>query len=189
MIMKKTRILALMLVAILVLTVPMASLAASQVMYVKTGTGGSLNMRASGSASAPILTTIPYSTGVIVYQTVNGWSQISYSGYTEGTGWVMSRYLSSTKPSNGKTSGNSADTLTSSIFSNFKDVNAYTTVKPSTPGNFVNMRWAPSKASPVQAKYYEGKQLLVLKENKTWCQVYDAENNRCGFIMKKLLNR
>ncbi len=189
--MKTTRILALLMVAVLVLTVPLFSLAAttSQVKYVKTGTGGSVNMRAAGNGNAKILTTIPYSTGVIVYREVNGWSEVSYSGYSEGTGWVMSRYLSNTKPSDGKTSGNSADTLTANDYNGFKAVNAYTTVKPSTPGNFVNMRWAPSKAAPVQAKYYEGKQLLVLKENKTWCQVYDAENGCCGFIMKKLLNR
>ncbi len=188
--MKKTRIMALVLAAVLLLAaVPMAALADTPtIKYVKTGTGGSVNMRYGAGTNYAIITTVPYGTGVTVYSTVNGWSQVGYSGYS-GTGWIMSRYLVSSKPSKGTTKGSTADTLTSSIFNNFKEVNAYTTVKPSTPGNFVNMRWAPSKASPVQAKYYEGKQLLVLKENKSWCQVYDAENNRCGFIMKKLLDR
>ena len=78
--------------------------------------------------------------------------------------------------------------MTATIFNNFHDVALTAGIKPSTPGNFVNLRWAPSKKAPVQARYYEGQQVYVLKANNSWCQVYDEANNRCGFILRSLLD-
>ena len=63
------------------------------------------------------------------------------------------------------------------------------TVKPSKSGSYVNMRWAPSMSMPVITRYYDGAELYVLAENRTWCQVYDEETGVCGFMYKSLTSR
>ena len=59
--------------------------------------------------------------------------------------------------------------------------------RPSTPSGYVNMRWAPSKSTAVHEVYYSGDTLQVIADNGTWCQVYDASRNICGFMMKQFL--
>ena len=151
-------------------------------------------MRSGPGTEYDVIARVPNGASVETYSQMENtagerWTEIGYQGTT---GWMMTRYLSSTKPtsnsggSNGKGSG--GDAMTASIFNNFKDVNVTANIKPSTTGNFVNMRWAPSKSAPVQARYYEGQQVYVLKANKSWCQVYDQANNRCGFILRILLD-
>ena len=159
--------------------------------YVKAPSGSSVHMRSGPGTSYDILLDVPCGNTVETYsemQNPNGesWTEIGYNGTT---GWMMTRYLTKTKP--GSSSGGSGSTASgdlSAIFKNFQDVGVTADILPSTPGNFVNMRWAPTQSSPVQARYYEGQQVYVLKANRSWCQVYDAENNRCGFIMRSLLN-
>ncbi|HPS82219.1 MAG TPA: hypothetical protein PLP25_10235, partial [Candidatus Limiplasma sp.] len=62
------------------------------------------------------------------------------------------------------------------------------TVRPSSPGGFVHLRWAPSKSQPVQSDYYNGSELVVISQNGTWCQVYDELNESSGFMMAEFLS-
>lgn len=162
--------------------------------YVKTSSGKSVRMRGGPGTEYDVIDRVPNGTSVEIYSQMQnpageGWTEIGYHG---ATGWIMSRYLSSQKPgsqSGGSSSKDSgSDTMTATIFNNFHDVALTAYIKPSTPGNFVNLRWAPSKKVPVQARYYEGQQIYVLKANNSWCQVYDEANNRCGFILRSLLD-
>ena len=77
----------------------------------------------------------------------------------------------------------------SSMFKGFNKVGETFTVKPSKSGSYVNMRWAPSMSMPVITRYYDGAELYVLAENRTWCQVYDEETGVCGFMYKSLTSR
>ncbi len=163
--------------------------------YVKAPSGDSVRMRSGPGTEYDVIDRVPCGSSVEVYSSMENpagesWTEIGYHG---STGWMMSRYLSNKKPtsnsgSSSKSSSSSTGDMSASIFNNFSDVNATANILPSTPGNFVNMRWAPSKSAPVEARYYEGQQVYVLKANKTWCQVYDEANNRCGFIMRILLD-
>lgn len=188
--MKKRSLWVLALLMLALVIVPATSLA-SNYMYVKTSGHGNVNMRSGPGTDYSVVCHVPHGSKVTVdsgFVGNNSWTSVSYNGHT---GFIASRYLSSTKPSSGGSSGSSGSSSdnTNAMFNNFKEVNAYAWVTPTTAGNFVNLRWAPSKTSPVQAKYYSGQQLLVLKENSAWCQVFDAENNRSGFMLKSLLGR
>ena len=162
--------------------------------YVKTSSGKSVRMRGGPGTEYDVIDRVPNGASVETYSQMQNpagerWTEIGYHG---ATGWIMSRYLSGKKPgsqSGGSSSKDSGSgTMTATIFTNFHDVALTADIKPSTPGNFVNLRWAPSKSAPVQARYYEGQQVYVLKANNSWCQVYDEANNRCGFILRSLLD-
>lgn len=181
-------LLAMMLAMLAVVPAAMANTISSR--YVKAPSGNSVHMRSGPATSYDILLDVPCGDVVETYSEMKNpagesWTEIGYNGTT---GWMMTRYLSKTKQSSSSGSSTSTSSDMSAIFKNFQDVGVTADILPSTPGNFVNMRWAPSKSAPVQARYYEGQQVYVLKANRSWCQVYDAENNRCGFIMRSLLN-
>lgn len=190
-------ILAVMLLMLAVAPAAMANQIGNK--YVKTSSGSNVRMRQGPGTEYDVIDRVPYGAVVETYsETKNpsgeSWTEVGYHG---NTGWIMTRYLSNTKPtsSSGSSSGSSSsgssssdEGMTANIFNNFKDVNVMADIKPSTTGNFVNMRWAPSLSAPVQARYYEGQEVYVLKANKTWCQVYDEENNRVGFIQRTLLD-
>ena len=191
------KIWALLLAVMLLLLAVAPAAMANQIgnKYVKTSSGNNVRMRSGPGTEYDIIDRVPYGAMVETYSQMENpagesWTEVGYHG---ATGWIMSRYLSSKKPtsnSGSSDSGNSGsgENMASSIFNNFKDVCTTADILPSTNGNFVNMRWAPSKSAPVIARYYEGQQVYVLKANKSWCQVYDEANNRCGFILRSLLD-
>ena len=193
----KSKIWALVLAVLMVSLMAMPMAASANVIgnkYVKTSSGSNVRMRQGPGTEYDVIDRVPYGAIVETYsEMVNvageSWTEVGYHG---ATGWIMSRYLSNTKPTNNSGSSSSgsssSEEMTSSIFNNFKDVNVMADIQPSTTGNFVNMRWAPSKSAPVQARYYAGQQVYVMKANKNWCQVYDEANNRCGYILRSLLS-
>ena len=187
------KIWALLLAVILLMLAVAPAAMANQIgnKYVKTSSGSNVRMRQGPGTEYDIIDRVPYGAVVETYSEMKNpsgesWTEVGYHG---NIGWIMTRYLSNTKPtSSSGGSGSSDEGMTANIFNNFKDVNVMADIKPSTTGNFVNMRWAPSLSAPVQARYYEGQEVYVLKANKTWCQVYDEANNRVGFILRTLLD-
>ena len=67
-----------------------------------------LNLRKGAGTSYSVITTLDKGIAVTVHSSSNGWSKVSVNGMT---GYVSSKYLSSTKPSN---SSSSTDSSTSS---------------------------------------------------------------------------
>ena len=67
-----------------------------------------LNLRKGAGTSYSVITTLDKGVAVTVHSSSNGWSKVSVNGMT---GYVSSKYLSSTKPSN---SSSSTDSSTSS---------------------------------------------------------------------------
>lgn len=187
----KKKLFLLLLAALLAVALPLTASAASSTRYVKTSSGSNVRLRSGPGTDYQILDHVPYGAKVQVYSTFDGWCEVNYNGRD---GFIASRLLSKTKPGSSSSSGSSG-TKTSSynktgtMYSGFSAAGYYATVTPSTPGNFVNMRWAPSQSMPVLAKYYADQSLYVLKQNSGWCQVYDQENNRIGFMQKSFLTK
>ena len=156
-------------------------------MYITTQSSDTVSMRASPGAKYDSVFKVPYGAQVYVYESiVNGadekWYRVHY--YDQNgkcfNGYMNERYLTYNPPkdrnddsktdSNGTASDNTA-TADTSMFKGFNKVGETCTVKP------------------VITRYYDGAELYVLAENRTWCQVYDEETGVCGFMYKSLTSR
>ncbi len=176
------------LVMIAVLCTPVIALGGTNIFYVDTANKKSLNMRSDCTLGDNIIANIPYRAEVTVYEFLAGdaWARVEYNGLM---GFVMSRYLSGTRPASGggSSGGGGSSSSTTISYSGFAPAYYTATVRPSNPSGYVNMRWAPSKSTSVQQIYYAGETLQVIADNGTWCQVYDTSRNICGFMMKQFL--
>ena len=207
--MKAKKIFALLLILLMAVVLPMAAFADGEIMYIKTKSGEGVRMRCSPGTIYDTVTKVPYGAQVTTAERIeNGagetWVHVGYDGYDDNAqpkhydGYICLRYLSYTQPghsggSGGSGSGSSSSdddqNMSASVFNGFYAVGETCTVIPSTPGNFVNMRWAPTMSMPVMARYYGGQELYVIAENRYWCQVYDEEAGLCGFMYKSLTSR
>ena len=185
--MKKRVIAALILAMLLVSMLPIISASALiGPQYVSTSNGKGLHLRTGPSKDFDIITTIPYGAmmGSTDYYDA-AWSYVTYNGYA---GYVMTRYLSSTKPTSKPSPTATPSPSSSGIsYKNFEQVDYYVTVRPSHASGFVNLRWAPSKSVAVHNIYYAGSLLRVLAQNNTWAQVLDESTGICGFMMRNFL--
>ncbi len=187
----KTRLIrAAALACLLALLLPACALGATTY-YVKTANGKSLNLRNDCGTDADIIAQIPYGAAVNVFEFTESdyWAFVEYNGKR---GYCMTRYLTRTKPASGGgsgSSGSSGNTGSSESFKAFQKADYVAVVVPSTPSGYVNLRWMPSKTAAVQATYRAGDTLLVLSQSSHWCQVYDAENGICGFMMRTFLEQ
>ena len=169
-----------------VLFTPVIALGGTNIFYVDTANKKSLNMRSDCTMGDNIIANIPYRAEVTVFEFLAGdaWARVEYNGRT---GFVMSRYLSGTRPASGGGSGGGSSSSTTISYKGFTPTNYTAAVRPSNPSGYVNMRWAPSKSTSVHEVYYAGETLQVIADNGTWCQVYDTSRNICGFMMKQFL--
>ena len=176
------------LVMVAVMCTPVIALGGTNIFYVDTANKKSLNMRSDCTMGDNIIASIPYRAEVTVYEFLAGvaWARVEYNGLM---GFVMTRYLSGTRPASGGSGGSGGGSSSSTAISYKGFTPAYytATVKPSNPSGYVNMRWAPSKSTSVHEVYYAGDMLQVIADNGTWCQVYDTSRNICGFMMKQFL--
>jgi mannosyl-glycoprotein endo-beta-N-acetylglucosaminidase len=180
----KKRILAVACALILLLgLIPLAGAMASTSMYVYTSNGKSLNLRDYPSNDGNVIAQIPFGAQVAIDTSYVGstWVHVTYRG---STGYCMSRYLTDYKPGPSPTA---TPAPTTSLYENFSSCYYTATVRPSSPGGFVHLRWAPSKSQPVWQDYYNGDEIIVIAQNGAWCQVYDSVNNMAGFMMASFL--
>ncbi len=181
--MKKRTFAILCALVLLLGLVPVAGALASTTMYVYTSNGKSLNLRDYPSKDGNIIANIPYGASVKVDTSYVGssWLHVTYNKHT---GYCMSRYLTDKKPSPKPTA---APTPSSTLYDNFAPCYYTATVRPSSPGGYVHLRWAPSKKQPIQRDYYNNDELTVISQNDSWCQVYDETNDVSGFMMSFFL--
>ena len=169
--------------------------------YVSTGNSGKLNVRSAPKTHTDnVITQLENGTRVVIIEYLNGdtWVKVEfpYKGKIE-IGYVQNRYLSTTKPAvtpakptvaPAKTSANSASKPETLSFKAFKHVAPTTmTVRPSTPGGYVNLRWGPSKTVSVMTKLYADAQVIVIAKDNTWAQVCDPATGYVGFMMLSFL--
>lgn len=180
----KKKVIALACAAILLLIALPFTAVAETYAYVYTANLGSLNLREDTSVNSPIIGRIPYGKQVEVFDYFgNGiWASVQYNGKY---GYVMTRYLVYSPPESPQPSP--SDPELSGMFNGFQFTNYYVAVRPSSPGGFVHMRWAPSKQIGIMTDYYDNKQLEVLAQNNAWAQVRDPDTGRTGFMMRAFL--
>lgn len=182
-------------VLLLVLTLmPLAAFAMTWDAYVYTANGKGLNLRTGPTTNASIQRSVPYGATVTIIDMYDDtWAQVAYGGYE---GFVMRRYLTydkpgpkptvkptATKSSGGGSSGGSVGHL----FDGFQVTSYHVTVRPSSPGGFVHMRWAPTKDSGIMQDLHQGDELEVLAQNNTWAQVRIPSTGATGFMMRSFL--
>ncbi|NLI20102.1 MAG: SH3 domain-containing protein [Clostridiales bacterium] len=183
----KKRMLALILILALSISLIPAVGALASTMYVYTSNGKSLNVRDYPSKDGKVISSIPYGTAVDVDNDFVGssWVHVYLSGVD---GYCMSRYLVTYKPGpKPQPTKTATPTQSSSLYVGFSPCYYTAYVRPSSPGGYVHLRWAPSKSQPVQRDYYNGAELVVISQNGTWCQIYDEVNEASGFMMASFL--
>lgn len=185
----KNRALAVLLAVIMVaVLLPVTQAFASSTMYVSTSNGKSLNLRDYPSKDGNVITTIPYAAKVTVDEDFVGssWVHVYYKNLD---GYCMARYLSTTKPGpKPQPTKTATPTQSGSLYDNLVQCYYTAIVRPSSPGGFVHLRWAPSKNQPIQRDYYNGSELVVISQDGVWCQVYDEANEVSGFMMAQFLS-
>ena len=212
---KRILVLALTILMLTALAIPALAITAEEAaetgskMYITTQSSDTVSIRCSPGAKYESVVKAPYGAQVYAYEKIkNGadetWVHVEYydKNGNHFSGYISERYLTYDKPgyreddktsdsnnNNNNNSSNNTVEVDSSMFSGFSKVGETCTVKPSRSGSFVNMRWAPSTSMPVVARYYEGDELYVIAENRSWCQVYDEESGVCGFMYKSLTSR
>ena len=184
----RKRALSILFAIVLVATLmPAVQALASTTMYVDTSNGKSLNVRDYPSKDGNVIYTLPYGAEVTIDEGFVGstWAHVELSG---GDGYCMYRYLSDSQPGPKPNPTRTATpTQSSSLYTDFSRCDYTATVRPSSPGGFVHLRWAPSKNQPVQQDYYNGSTLRVIAQNGVWCQVYDEADQVAGFMMADFL--
>lgn len=85
------------LVMVAVMCTPVIALGGTNIFYVDTANKKSLNMRSDCTMGDNIIASIPYRAEVTVYEFLAGdaWARVEYNGLM---GFVMTRYLSGTRP-------------------------------------------------------------------------------------------
>ena len=135
--------------------------------YVTSSNGKGVNLRQSATTSSRSLGLYP----VGMQMTVTGYSS-SWCAVTIGSvkGYMMTRYITTTKPSTGVTPPPSS---------------SYTAYVTSSNGKGVNLRQSPTTASKSVGQYPVGTQVTVTSQNGSWCAV--TIGSVSGYMMTRYL--
>ena len=170
--MKKRLIATLML--ILVLALPVMEAQAASVRYIYSANGGKVNVRHGPSEKGyAVAAQLPVGTEVRLISSKKGWSTIVYNGSTV---YVMSRYLSSSKPG----SGVSQAAIASKPVGKVRYIRARN-------GKKVNARTGPSeKGYVVAAQLPVGTKVRLISTKKGWSKI--VYNGYTLYVMSKYLS-
>jgi len=135
--------------------------------YVVTNSRG-LNLRKSPNGD--IITSFPRGTKVTVLATDGAWSKVSVG---EKTGYMLSQWLSSSKPSSGNASGSVQGSIGSAVVSNPKDTQV------------LFLRSKPSIESEALGYFLNGKSVILLEKLDGWYKV--SVDGKTGYMMGKFL--
>ena len=197
----------LLLAVMMILVLAASAMAESQgtTMYVYTKNGKALLVRSSMSTTEKnVIGSLSYGDKVITYGSPSpGWTLIDWGNQA---GYIMTRYLSKTKPdpltpsssssdSKSKTKSDSFDPSAATtveqintLLASAKAVEPYTvTVRPLRASGWVYLRWLPTRHSTQVATYGANQQLTVIAELKDWFQVEDPGTGRVGFVYKSYI--
>ncbi len=143
--------------------------AASDIRYVYTENGGSLNMRDQPSTIGSIIEKVPTGTRVTILQEEGKWSKISNGGKT---GYVMSKYLTTSKK---KDTGDKWQSVFRSMYVNTGDKNS------------LHLREKASRSSPSLALIKYGSMVNVTAVSDAWARVH--VDGKDGYMMLSFLSQ
>ena len=149
--------------------------AVSYYAYVKTASGSNVILRSAASTAAASLGNLPVGTRVqVTREYTSGWRQVKTGGKT---GYVLSNYLTRTKPASAPAATPEAG----------RAVNYYAYAYTAS-GSRVVLRSSPASTGTALRLLDVGTQLRVTREGLNgWCQV--NVNGMVGYIMSSYLTR
>lgn len=136
--------------------------------YVTSANGKSVNLRGGPSTSYASKASYAVGTQITVHGASGSWSYITVGGVK---GYMMTKFITTTKPSGGTSSGTTST-----------DYTAYVT---SSNGKGVNLRKGASTSYGSYGTYDVGTAVTVLEKGSTWS--YIDINGRKGYMMSKYL--
>lgn len=139
--------------------------------YVTSENGKSVRLRSGAGTGYATIASYPVGTQVSVMSVSGNWSRIRVSGKT---GYMMSRFLTTTAPGTGSGSGSGT--------TGFVTYTAYVT---SANGKGVNLRAMATTGSQVLAQYPVGTSCTVLGQVGDWNRI--EINGVKGYMMSKFL--
>ncbi|MBQ6173778.1 MAG: SH3 domain-containing protein [Clostridia bacterium] len=160
-------------------------------MYVRTAKGGNLNVRSEPITGSNVIGQLEFGAKVTVLSPVivnTDWSAIQYKG---GTGYVYTRYLSTTKPSKKEQEERQANAAElSHQKSTFREIEKPFTisVRASRPSGWVNFRTGPGVAAERIMSLPDGRELTAIGETEKWYQAIDSRSKKTGYISKNYVN-
>lgn len=181
----------LSLLAVMVLIAAMFAFTAASAdgyyaVYSHCKNGKPLNVRSGPGKDFPVIDKVPYGQPIyVIGETTPGWLQLNDVGYVQAS--LTSRNYPGPyvppDPSKEKSTSGTSDVY--QLYQSARYVNPYTvTLKATQKSNGVaNVRWAPSKASPLQYAYPAGTQVRVIAElGNNWYQVQEPVSEKVGFV-------
>ena len=154
--MRKKRLIAVLLLVVRA-ALPRMEASAASVRYIKSPNGKKVNLRTGpGDKAYGVATQVAPGTEVTLISSKNGWSEIRYNGYTL---YVMSKYLTATKPSASSSSSSSA-------------ASAKTRYITSRDGKKVNLRTGPGETGyAVGTQLEPGTEVQFVSRKNGWSKV------------------
>ena len=197
------KLIALMLVLMSALTMCFSVAGAenlgTKTMYVYTENLGTLNVRRDPIVkNGNVIGELEYGAKVtvLVIPMVNAdWTAIRYSKGNDGVAYVMTRFLSATKPDMSKKEAQQKQHLAdleelNRQIATFKPLDRklkLITVPPRTSG-WMNFRKGPGVASERIASFPDGRALTAIGETAKWYQVIDDATGQTGYVSKRYVN-
>lgn len=162
---------------------PASAPSGSSAAYVKTGNGGSLNLRSAAKTGNNIIAAIPNGAALTVITPGGTWSQVVYAG---AVGFVMTKYLvtGSAAAAAPAPAPSPTPTPTPAPLPASSGVSLTGYVNTSNGGS-LNLRKTPSDRAGVLAAIPNGAALTVTGKGETWCAV--VYNGIAGYAMTKFL--
>ncbi len=205
----KKKIVSLLLAVMMMITALSAALAEGQTveellginpsdwpktMYVYTENGGKLNVRREPKTGDNVIDQLEYGTEVVVEMLVvinTDWACIRNQKGENGIGYVMTRYLVNTQPSDAKQRAEEAERK-----KNLEELNRQLAsakavdqpfmiaVRASRASGWVNFRVGPGVAADRIASLPDGHEMKVIGETEKWYQAIDMESGKTGYVSK-----
>lgn len=135
-----------------------------------TTQSGSLNLRASASTNAKVLTAIPQNSLIRIEEKQDAWCKTTYNNHT---GYVMASYLTFLEEPLATPAP--APSLPDSAI----------TAKVSTQSGSLNLRESASTSSKVLTTIPRNQQIPIYDKGSIWCST--AYNGERGYVMTKFL--
>ena len=163
-------------------------------MYVYTENGGKLNVRREPKTGDNVIDQLEYGTEVVVEMLVvinTDWACIRNQKGENGIGYVMTRYLVNTQPSDAKQRAEEAERK-----KNLEELNRQLAsakavdqpfmiaVRASRASGWVNFRVGPGVAADRIASLPDGREMKVIGETAKWYQAIDTESGKTGYVSK-----
>ena len=163
-------------------------------MYVYTENKGKLNVRSEPKTGDNVVDQLEYGTEVIVESPVivnPEWSCIRNKNASGGIGYVMTRYLVNSKPSDADKVAEEKERQANleELNHQLKSARSLETpllisVRASRASGWVNFRVGPGVAADRIASLPDGRELKAIGETDKWYQAIDLETGKTGYISK-----